>query len=224
MSVDVITDSFLKYEVCNLHDTGTAGDGRRRMDRVWVADKPEPTCPIVQGRRPKTRVRPGQTSRLVMNETDYAGSLDEPRTGGRGQLRIYLGSAAGVGKTFAMLGEGHRRAERGTDVVVAFVETHGRPHTAAQIEGLEVMPRRRLSYRGTSFDEMDIDAVLTRRPEVALVDEFAHTNVPGSRNEKRWQDVEELLEAGIDVISNVNIQHLASLNDVVEKITGVPQR
>jgi two-component system sensor histidine kinase KdpD len=160
-----------------------------------------------------------------MNETDHAGSsLDQPGTGDRGQLRIYLGSAAGVGKTFAMLGEGHRRAERGTDVVVAFVETHGRPHTAAQIEGLEVMPRRRLSYRGTSFDEMDIDAVLARRPEVALVDEFAHTNVPGSRNEKRWQDVEELLEAGIDVISNVNIQHLASLNDVVEKITGVPQR
>src|ERR1700729_4165318 len=159
-----------------------------------------------------------------MNETDHAGSLNQPATGGRGQLRIYLGSAAGVGKTFAMLGEGHRRAERGTDVVVAFVETHGRPHTAAQIEGLEVMPRRRLSYRGASFDEMDIDAVLARRPEVALVDEFAHTNVPGSRNEKRWQDVEELLEAGIDVISNVNIQHLASLNDVVEKITGVPQR
>ncbi len=159
-----------------------------------------------------------------MNQTDYAGSLDEPRTGGRGQLRIYLGSAAGVGKSFAMLGEGHRREERGTDVVVAFVETHGRPHTAAQVEGLEVIPRRRLSYRGATFDEMDIDAVLARRPEVALVDEFAHTNVPGSRNEKRWQDVEELLEAGIDVISNVNIQHLASLNDVVEKITGVPQR
>ncbi|MGC1282826.1 MAG: DUF4118 domain-containing protein, partial [Streptosporangiaceae bacterium] len=159
-----------------------------------------------------------------MNETDYAGSLDEPRTGGRGQLRIYLGSAAGVGKSFAMLNEGHRRAERGTDVAVAFVETHGRPHTAAQVEGLEVIPRSRLSYRGASFDEMDIDAALARRPEVALVDEFAHTNVPGSRNEKRWQDVEELLEAGIDVISNVNIQHLASLNDVVEKITGVPQR
>jgi two-component system, OmpR family, sensor histidine kinase KdpD len=149
---------------------------------------------------------------------------ERPGRPARGQLRIYLGSAAGVGKTFAMLGEGHRRAERGTEVVVAFVETHGRPHTAALIEGLEVMPRQRLSYRGTSFEDMDIDAVLARRPEVALVDEFAHTNVPGSRNEKRWQDVEELLAAGIDVISNVNIQHLASLNDVVEKITGVPQR
>jgi two-component system, OmpR family, sensor histidine kinase KdpD len=142
----------------------------------------------------------------------------------RGNLRIYLGSAAGVGKTFAMLGEGHRRAERGTDVVVAFVETHGRPHTQALTEGLEVITRRRLAYRDTSFEEMDIDAVLARRPEVALVDEFAHTNVPGSRNEKRWEDVEEMLAAGIDVISNVNIQHLASLNDVVEKITGVPQR
>jgi len=142
----------------------------------------------------------------------------------RGQLRIYLGSAAGVGKTFAMLGEGHRRRERGADVVVAFVETHGRQHTADQLAGLEVVPRARLAYRGTSFEEMDIDGVLARAPEIALVDEFAHSNVPGSRNEKRWQDVEELLEAGIEVISTVNIQHLESLNDVVEKITGVPQR
>jgi two-component system sensor histidine kinase KdpD len=142
----------------------------------------------------------------------------------RGQLRIYLGAAAGVGKTFAMLGEGHRRTERGADVVVAFVETHGRPHTVALLGGLEIMPRARLAYRGTFFEEMDVDAVLARRPEIALVDEFAHTNVPGSRNAKRWQDVEELLEAGIDVISTVNIQHLESLNDVVEKITGVPQR
>ncbi|HUA30996.1 MAG TPA: DUF4118 domain-containing protein [Streptosporangiaceae bacterium] len=156
-----------------------------------------------------------------MGDPDYH---DRSAPRGRGQLRIYLGSAAGVGKTYAMLGEGHRRAERGTDVVVAFVETHGRPHTAAQVEGLETVPRKQMAYRGTSFGEMDIDAVLTRHPEVALVDEFAHTNVPGSRNEKRWQDVQELLNAGIDVISNVNIQHLASLNDVVEKITGVPQR
>jgi two-component system, OmpR family, sensor histidine kinase KdpD len=134
-----------------------------------------------------------------MNEMDQASRRARAATSGRGQLRIYLGSAAGVGKTFAMLGEGHRRADRGTDVVVAFVETHGRPHTAALVEGMEVVPRRHLSYRGASFDEMDIDAVLARRPEVALVDEFAHTNVPGSRNEKRWQDVEELLGAGIDV-------------------------
>jgi two-component system sensor histidine kinase KdpD len=142
----------------------------------------------------------------------------------RGQLRIYLGAAAGVGKTFAMLGEGHRRLERGADVVVAFVETHARPHTAVLLDGLEVIPRARLAYRDTFFEEMDVDAVLARRPEIALVDEFAHTNVPGSRNAKRWQDVEEMLEAGIDVISTVNIQHLESLNDVVQKITGVPQR
>jgi len=144
--------------------------------------------------------------------------------GNPGKLRIYLGSAAGVGKTYAMLCEGHRRAGRGTDVVVGYVEPHGRLHTAELIEGLEVIPRARLPYRGTTFEEMDLDAVLARKPQVALVDELAHTNVPGSRHEKRWQDVEEMLRAGIDVISTVNIQHLESLNDVVEKITGVPQR
>lgn len=144
--------------------------------------------------------------------------------GSRGQLRIYLGSAAGVGKTFAMLNEGHRRKERGTDVVAAWVETHGRRHTADQIGNLEVIPRARLRHRGSEFEEMDLAAVLARHPQVALVDEFAHTNVPGSVNEKRWQDVAELLDAGIDVISAMNIQHLESLNDVVEKITGVPQR
>ena len=143
---------------------------------------------------------------------------------GRGHLRIYLGSAAGVGKTYAMLGEGHRRAERGADVVVGFAETHGRPHTSALLDGLEVIPRARLEYRGGTFEEMDLAAVLARKPEIALVDEFAHTNIPGSRNEKRWQDVEDLLDAGIDVISTVNVQHLESLNNVVEKITGVPQR
>jgi two-component system, OmpR family, sensor histidine kinase KdpD len=143
---------------------------------------------------------------------------------GRGHLRIYLGSAAGVGKTYALLSEGHRRAERGADVVVGFAEAHNRPHTAALLDGLEIVPRKELHYRGGTFQEMDLDAVLARRPQIALVDEFAHTNVPGSRNEKRWQDVEELLDVGIDVISAVNIQHLESLNDVVEKITGVPQR
>jgi len=142
----------------------------------------------------------------------------------RGKLRVYLGAAPGVGKTYAMLGEGHRRVGRGTDVVVGFVETHGRKHTADMLTGLETVPRRQLSYRDATFSEMDVDAVLARRPKVALVDELAHTNVPGSRNDKRWQDVEELLAAGIDVISTVNIQHLESINDVVEKITGVPQR
>lgn len=141
----------------------------------------------------------------------------------KGRLRVYLGAAPGVGKTYAMLGEGSRRADRGTDVVVGFVETHGRRHTAEMVAGLEVVPRRTMSYRGGTFEEMDLDAVLERAPRVALVDELAHTNIPGSRNEKRWQDVRELLNAGIDVISTVNIQHLESLNDVVEKITGVTQ-
>ncbi|MET9950566.1 sensor histidine kinase KdpD [Streptomyces sp. NPDC006339] len=143
---------------------------------------------------------------------------------GRGTLRIYLGAAPGVGKTYAMLSEAHRRVERGTDCVVAFVEHHGRPRTEVMLHGLEQIPRRRIEYRGAAFPEMDIDAVLARRPAVALVDELAHTNVPGSRNAKRWQDVEELLAAGIDVISTVNIQHLESLGDVVEAITGVRQR
>lgn len=142
----------------------------------------------------------------------------------RGTLRVYLGAAPGVGKTFAMLGEGHRRLERGTDVVVGLVETHGRAQTAQLVEGLEVVPRLSLVHRGTTFTEMDVDAVLARRPDVALVDELAHTNVPGSRNAKRWQDVEELLDAGVDVITTVNIQHLESLNDVVEAITGIRQQ
>ncbi len=141
----------------------------------------------------------------------------------RGVLRIYLGAAPGVGKTYAMLCEGHRRRDRGTEVVVAIVESHGRPQTAALVAGLEVIPRRTLQHRGAEFTEMDLDAVVAAKPQVALVDELAHTNVPGSRNAKRWQDVEELLEAGIDVISTVNIQHLESLNDVVESITGVRQ-
>ncbi|WP_329158790.1 sensor histidine kinase KdpD [Streptomyces anulatus] len=143
---------------------------------------------------------------------------------GRGILRIYLGAAPGVGKTYAMLSEAHRRVERGTDCVVAFVEHHDRPRTEVMLHGLELLPRRELEYRGSVFTEMDVDAVLERAPAVALVDELAHTNVPGSRNAKRWQDVEELLRAGIDVISTVNIQHLESLGDVVESITGVRQR
>ncbi|PZT77160.1 MULTISPECIES: sensor histidine kinase [unclassified Streptomyces] len=143
---------------------------------------------------------------------------------GRGKLRIYLGAAPGVGKTYAMLAEAHRRVERGTDCVVAFVEHHDRPRTETMLHGLETVPRREMEHRTALFTEMDIDAVLERAPAVALVDELAHTNVPGSRNAKRWQDVEELLQAGIDVVSTVNIQHLESLGDVVESITGVRQR
>ncbi|MEV0530991.1 universal stress protein [Kitasatospora sp. NPDC050463] len=141
----------------------------------------------------------------------------------RGRLRVYLGAAPGVGKTYDMLSEGQRRAGRGTDVVIAFMEDYGRPLTRLMAEGLETVPRKTVPYRGTSFTEMDLDAVLARRPRLALVDELAHTDVPGCRNTKRWQDVQELLDAGIDVISTVNIQHLESLNDVVEQITGVRQ-
>jgi two-component system, OmpR family, sensor histidine kinase KdpD len=141
-----------------------------------------------------------------------------------GTLRIYLGAAAGVGKTYTMLEEGNRRLARGGDVVIGFVETHGRRNTEEQIKDLPQIPRRVIGYRGGQLEEMDVDAVLARHPAVALVDELAHTNVPGSRNAKRWQDVRELLGAGIDVISTVNIQHLESLNDVVQQITGVRQR
>ena len=142
----------------------------------------------------------------------------------RGELRIYLGAAPGVGKTYAMLGEAHRRLERGTDVVAAVVETHGRTKTAELLEGIEVIPPRYIDYRGSSFPELDVPAVLARHPQVVLVDELAHTNTPGSKNPKRWQDVEELLDAGITVISTVNVQHLESLNDVVAQITGIEQQ
>jgi two-component system sensor histidine kinase KdpD len=142
----------------------------------------------------------------------------------RGILRIYLGAAPGVGKTFAMLNEGVRRAARGTEVVVGFVETHGRVNTAEQIAGLQVLPRKPVPYRDSTFEEMDLDAVLALHPDLVLVDELAHTNTPGMRHDKRWQDVDDLLAAGIDVISTVNVQHLESLNDVVQRITGVSQR
>ncbi len=142
----------------------------------------------------------------------------------RGQLRIYLGAAPGVGKTVAMLDEAHRRVERGTDLVVGYIETHDRPYTHALVEGLEVLPRRIVEHRGAQLLELDTEALIARRPQVALVDELAHTNAPGSKHDKRWQDVEDLLDAGIDVLSTVNIQHLESLNDVARAITGVRQR
>jgi two-component system sensor histidine kinase KdpD len=142
-----------------------------------------------------------------------------------GHFRLYLGAVAGVGKTYDMLNEGRRRHERGTDVVIGFVEPHKRPLTAALMEGLEVVPRKKVEYRGAQFEEMDLDAVLARRPRVALVDELAHTNVPGAgRHTKRWEDVLELLDAGIDVISTLNIQHVESLADAVEQMTGARVR
>lgn len=142
----------------------------------------------------------------------------------RGKLKIYLGYSAGVGKTYEMLLEGRRLKEDGIDVVVGLVETHGRKETEALLEGLEVIPRRKTTYRGIEIGEMDLDAILGRRPEVVLVDELAHTNVPGGRNAKRYQDVEEILSAGIHVISTLNVQHLESLYETIERATGVRVR
>jgi two-component system sensor histidine kinase KdpD len=139
----------------------------------------------------------------------------------RGKLKVYIGSAAGVGKTFRMLQEAHDLHRRGIDVVVGFVETHGRAETASQIGDLEVVPRRTIPYRGVTLEEMGVDAVIARAPEVVIVDELAHTNVPGSRNAKRWQDVELLRDEGISVISAVNVQHLESLNDIIAESLGV---
>ena len=167
---------------------------------------------------------------VVSDDRAPAGTGEEPgRVPGltrphRGELRVYLGAAPGVGKTYAMLGEAHRRLERGTDLVAAVVETHGRAKTADLLQGIETIAPKYVTYRGGRFPELDVEAVLRRRPEVVLVDELAHSNTPGSKNAKRWQDVEELLAAGITVVSTVNIQHLESLNDVVARITGIEQQ
>ena len=144
--------------------------------------------------------------------------------GARGRLRVYLGMAPGVGKTYAMLNEGRRRKQRGTDVAIGFVETYNRPLTQQAIGDLEVIPRKKLDYKGVVLEELDTDAVIARKPQVALVDELAHTNAPGSKHEKRYQDVYELLDAGVTVISTVNVQHVDSLADIVEAITGAPVR
>ena len=141
---------------------------------------------------------------------------------GRGRLRVYVGMAPGVGKTYRMLEEGHRRVGRGTDLVVGFVEAHGRRNTSALLDGLEIVPRRHIEYRGVTIDEMDTDAIVTRHPTVALVDELAHTNAPGSPREKRWEDVEAIRDAGIHVVTTLNVQHLESVADAVATITGGP--
>jgi two-component system sensor histidine kinase KdpD len=161
--------------------------------------------PIAQARRPE----------------DFLELVERAR---RGRLKLYVGFAAGVGKTYRMLEEAHDLRRRGVDVVVGFIETHGRPETAALIDGLEVVPRRRAEYRGVGVEEMDLDAVLLRKPKVAVVDEIPHTNVPGSLNRKRYQDVFALLEAGINVIGAMNVQHLESLNGLIERATGVTVR
>jgi two-component system, OmpR family, sensor histidine kinase KdpD len=180
----------------------------------------EPTYAPVAGHRadgPPDR-RPGGVTRSYAGEAGTAGH-HEPAT--RGRLRVYLGVAPGAGTTCALLSEGHRRAERGADVVVAGAETHGRPGTAGLAEGLEIIPSATVASRGAVAEEMDLGAVLARRPQVALVDELAHSNLPGPGHASRWQDAGKLLAAGIDVISTVSIGHLDSLTDVVEKITGV---
>jgi two-component system, OmpR family, sensor histidine kinase KdpD len=141
--------------------------------------------------------------------------------GKRGRLKLYLGFAAGVGKTYRMLEEAHALGKRGIDVVIGFVETHGRQETADLVEGLEVIPRKKIPYRGLNVEEMDIDAILARHPEVVIIDEMPHTNVPGSRHEKRYQDTLEILDAGIHVIGALNIQHLESLKDIVQRTSGV---
>lgn len=176
---------------------------------------------------PSSDQRPDPESlldRYQLRDLEPAPGQGDSSRPARGRLRIYLGMAAGVGKTYAMLNEGRRRKSRGTDVVVGWVETHGRALTQQQIGDLEVLPRKRIAYRGVELEEMDLDALLARKPTVALVDELAHTNVPGSRNAKRYQDVEELLAAGITVITTVNVQHLEGVNDLVEAITGTRQR
>jgi len=160
--------------------------------------------------------------------TTATGAQAAPEASGyqhrRGRLRVYLGSAAGAGKTYTMLNEGHRRESRGTDIVVGYVETHGRLQTQAQLGDLEVIPRKQVTYRGVTLEEMDTEAIIARHPKVVLVDELAHTNVPGSKHAKRYQDVEEILDASIEVVTTLNIQHLESLNDLVASITGVRVR
>src|ERR1700722_1238987 len=142
----------------------------------------------------------------------------------KGRLKIYIGAAAGVGKTYKMLEEAHQLRAKGIDAVIGLVETHNRTDTADKVGDLEIVPRRAIEYRGTTQHEMDLDAIIARKPEVAIVDELAHTNVPGSRHEKRFQDLEELIAAGISVITAINIQHIETLNPLMQRITGIEVR
>jgi two-component system sensor histidine kinase KdpD len=155
---------------------------------------------------------------------DTTGFYEIVRRRERGKLKVYVGSAAGTGKTYRMLQEAHDLRRRGVDAVVGFIETHGRAETDAQVRDLEVVPRKSIAYRNVTLEEMDLDAIVTRRPQVAIVDELAHTNVPGARHRKRWEDILELLDEGINVISAVNVQHLESLNDVIQRTLGVTVR
>src|SRR6185312_13555226 len=163
----------------------------------------------------------GTSTDATLGSSDFLRLLESRE---RGKLKVYIGSFAGVGKTYRMLQEGNALRARGIDIVVGFVEMHGRAETEAQLANVEVIPRRRIEYRGVVLEEMDTDAVIARAPAVALVDELAHTNVPGGRHTKRWQDVDDILDAGISVISAVNIQHVESLNDIVQQTLGVTVR
>src|SRR5262245_12779308 len=156
-----------------------------------------------------------------MPEDRVASFLQMIRRAERGRLKVYLGYCPGVGKTYRMLQEAHQLKSEGVDVVVGVVETHGRSDTAKLVEGLEVIPRRQVQYRGVTMDEMDVEAILVRQPQILLVDELAHTNLPGSKNTKRYQDVQDLLATGIHVISTLNLQHLESLYNTVETLIGV---
>lgn len=173
---------------------------------------------VISTRAPDNRV----DSQAVA--TEAATTAAEAPAATRGHLKIYLGATPGAGKTYAMLRDAHDLAQQGHDVAVGYVETYNRPRTVELLEGLEVVPRIKVSYRGTVLEDLDLDALLARRPEIALVDELAHTNAPGLKNQKRWQDVENLRDAGIDVISTVNVQHVESVKDLVEKVTGVVVR
>ena len=205
---------------------GISAGGRSRMaDEPGTDDQPvldAPTLIAPQVATESVEALAGREIPQPVLETVW--TEEEARARKRAALRIYLGMAPGVGKTFAMLDEGHRRKSRGTDVVVATVQTYGRPRTIEKLQGLEIVPPREITYRGRTFEEMDVEAVIARRPNVALVDELAHTNIPGSRRAKRWEDVLDLLAEGIVVITTLNIQHLESLNDVVARITGVRQQ
>lgn len=161
---------------------------------------------------------------IIENEKNVQYFLDLIKKSRRGKFKLYIGMIAGVGKSYRMLQEAHELLENGVDVKVGFIETHGRTGTEAILQGIPVIPRKKIFYKGKELEEMDLDAILQMRPELVIVDELAHTNVEGSRNEKRWQDVMELLDAGINVISAVNIQHIESLNEEVQEISGIEVR
>lgn len=200
----------------------TLDDGTGQLDLLFLGRREMPDLHVGVGCRVSGRITMRENSPVIWNpryRIDPA-RADGP-VAGTGRLRIYLGMAPGVGKTYAMLDEGHRRAACGCDVAIGFVTTHGRPATDGLLAGLDVVPPKVVHYKGARFEEMDVDAILTRHPELVLVDELAHSNVPESgRNAKRWQDVFELLVADISVITTVNVQHVESLADVVEQMTG----